>query len=127
MNKLIVLLACVLLMSIGMASMKPATQKPPRNLKVLPQNISDDSLYAIMESYEKALGVKCGFCHVMKDKNGLEDYASDSLRHKEQCRDMMRMTLLINRAYFPTRAGRPYREKVSCNTCHRGKPEPEER
>lgn len=113
-------------MGIGLAAMKPAAQKPPRNLKVLPKDIADDSLYAIMQGYEKALGVTCRFCHVMKDKNGLEDYASDSLPHKEQCRDMMRMTQLINKTYFPTPANQTYKETVTCYTCHKGKAEPEQ-
>lgn len=94
-----------------------------KNLKVLPKNISVDSLNGIMDSYKKALGVKCGFCHVMRDKNGLEDYASDSLPHKEAARDMMRMTMDVNKKYFPS--GTKYVETVTCNTCHKGKQEPE--
>ena len=95
-----------------------------KNLQVLPKNISVDSLDAIMDSYKKALGVKCGFCHVMRDKNGLEDYASDDNRHKNQARDMMRMTMDINKKYFPSDA--KYIERVTCNTCHQGHSEPPE-
>ena len=95
-----------------------------KNLQVLPKNITIDSLNDIMESYQKALGVKCGFCHVMKDKNGLEDYASDDNRHKHQARDMMRMTMDINNKYFPS--GDKYIETVNCNTCHKGRAEPQE-
>jgi hypothetical protein len=95
-----------------------------KNLKVLPKNITADSLNGIMESYEHALGVKCGFCHVMRDKNGLEDYASDSMPHKESARNMMRMTMDINKKYFPS--GTKYIETVDCNTCHRGQQEPPE-
>lgn len=94
-----------------------------KNLKVLPKNITVDSLNEIMDSYKKALGVKCGFCHVMRDKNGLEDYASDSVQHKEAARDMMRMTMDLNKRYFPS--GQKYVETVTCNTCHKGKTEPE--
>ena len=95
-----------------------------KNLQVLPKNISVDSLNDIMEKYEHALGVKCGFCHVMKDKNNLEDYASDDNRHKNDVRDMMRMTMDINKKYFPS--GIKYIETVTCNTCHQGHSEPPE-
>ena len=95
-----------------------------KNLQVLPKNISVDSLNDIMEKYEHALGVKCGFCHVMKDKNNFEDYASDDNRHKNDARDMMRMTTDINKKYFPS--GIKYIETVTCNTCHQGHSEPPE-
>ena len=114
---------------MAMAAMKPGKNDLKgrddfKNLQVLPKNISADSLNGIMDSYKKALGVNCGFCHVMKDKNGLEDYASDDNRHKNQARDMMRMTMDINKKYFPS--GAKYIETVTCNTCHRGRSEPPE-
>ncbi|MEI9944273.1 MAG: hypothetical protein WDN26_08600 [Chitinophagaceae bacterium] len=35
-----------------------------KNLEILPQDISEHKLDSIMNSYNKALGVTCGFCHV---------------------------------------------------------------
>lgn len=103
-----------------------AAMKHPRdqfkNLQILPKNISADSLYDVMEGYKHALGVGCGFCHVMKDAQGKEDYASDAISHKDTCRSMMRMTMDINKKYFPENNG-PM-EKVTCYTCHRGQKEP---
>ncbi len=124
-GKILVTAGLMLFILIGIAAMKPVSHKPPRNLKVLPRDISDDSLYAIMGSYEKALGVNCSFCHVMKDKNGLEDYTSDSIPHKEVCRDMMRMTILINTKYFPPKKLSQKTQTVTCYTCHKGKQIPE--
>jgi len=111
-------------MFIAIAAIKP-TNDDFKNLKVLPKNITPDSLNTVMEGYEKALGVKCGFCHVMKDSAGKEDYASDLNPHKGTTRDMMLMTIDINTKYFPSRRNPTrYREKVNCMTCHRGEQEP---
>ncbi len=85
-----------------------------KNLQILPKNITVDSLNDIMDRYKKALGVGCGFCHVMRDKNDKEDYASDDNRHKKQAREMMLLTMDINKKYFPS--GTKYIETVSCNT-----------
>lgn len=124
-RKIFVLAGLSGFMIIAMAAMKPVKGKEDfKNLQVLPKNISVDSLNGIMDSYKKSLGVNCGFCHVMRDKNGLEDYASDDMRHKSQARDMMRMTMDINKKYFPS--GAKYIETVTCNTCHQGHSEPPE-
>jgi len=124
-KKMIVFFGLAVFMIIAMAAMKPVKGRDDfKNLQILPKNISVDSLNGIMDSYKKALGVNCGFCHVMKDKNGLEDYASDDNRHKNQARDMMRMTMDINKKYFPS--GAKYIETVNCNTCHQGRSEPPE-
>ncbi len=34
-----------------------------KNLKILPQDISEQKLDSIMEFYSKALGSSCSFCH----------------------------------------------------------------
>ncbi len=113
----------ILLIFVSIAAMKPAQTLPPRNLKVLPQNISEDSLYIIMDNFEDALGVKCGFCHVVnKDK---EDYASDSVAHKEVARDMLRMTIYLNKTYFASPKTGSITEAITCYTCHKGKEIPE--
>lgn len=103
--------------------MRPVHAVPPRNLKVLPQNISEDSLYSIMDNFEDALGVKCAFCHVIKKDT--EDYASDSVAHKEVARDMLRMTIYINKVYFASQKKAGITESVTCYTCHKGKEIPE--
>lgn len=108
---------------LSLAAITPAKDKP-RNLKVLPKDISEDSLYTIMTEFEHALGVKCGSCHVMKDTANKEDYASDALSNKETTRTMMRMTMDINKKYYGQENTFLYPGKVTCFTCHRGNPEP---
>jgi hypothetical protein len=72
-----------------------------KNLKILPKDISEQKLDSIMESYSKALGSSCSFCHVaVKDFPDSLDYASDNNTMKENAREMMRMTILINKTYF---------------------------
>jgi hypothetical protein len=95
--------------------------KKPKNLKLLPKDISDERLDSIMQSYNKALGVCCGFCHVEDKKNNI-DYSSDANPVKEQARKMLQMTIDINKTYFNTDSTihPAYLNIVSCNTCHKG-------
>jgi hypothetical protein len=71
------------------------------NLKVLPRDISSHDLQSIMaDDFEDGLGVTCGFCHAnAKDGHGL-DFVSDAKPEKEITRQMMRMTIGINKKYF---------------------------
>lgn len=64
-----------------------------KNLKVLPQNISEDSLMGLMNSYNKALGVKCNHCH-SKDKSADDVYTKEITRH------MIKMTNELNEKAF---------------------------
>ncbi|WP_028788916.1 c-type cytochrome [Terrimonas ferruginea] len=101
--------------------------RPARNLKVLPKDISDKALDSLMQTYNKALGVSCSFCHsphkTIKDSL---DYAADDNQMKEEGRKMIRLTISINRDYFYyDRTKHPaYLNVVTCNTCHRGDPYP---
>lgn len=99
----------------------------PRNLKVLPRDISDEKLDSIMNSYNRALGVDCSFCHAQaKNRTDSLDFASDELPMKEEARKMMRLTIQINKDYFYFDSTiRPeYLNVVTCLTCHRGDPMP---
>ncbi len=58
-----------------------------KNLKVLPQNITNKQLDSVMGEFSISLGVRCGFCHARKadtTQRGL-DFASDKKRRKEYC------------------------------------------
>jgi hypothetical protein len=98
------------------------------NLKVLPKNISSKDLQGIMvDDFQDGLGVTCSFCHAnAADGHGL-DFASDAKPEKEISRQMMRMTIGINKKYLMIRhptigsAGLV----VSCNTCHKGEAFPD--
>ncbi|MBL7741769.1 MAG: c-type cytochrome [Chitinophagaceae bacterium] len=100
----------------------------PKNLKILPKDISEQRLDSIMSSYNKALGVDCAFCHAPKDKQKPEelDYVSDANHMKDEARKMMRLTIQLNKDYFyyDTLQRPEYLRVVSCYTCHRGDPFP---
>ncbi|MBL7703738.1 MAG: c-type cytochrome [Ferruginibacter sp.] len=98
-----------------------------KNLQVLPKNITPDSLDKLMDGYNRALGVDCKFCHV-KDKNSEAlIMEKDDKPEKEFTRNMMRMTMDINKKYFNfnEEANAKQVEAVTCYTCHKGNPIPE--
>lgn len=101
-----------------------------QNLKVLPQNISKDSLHNLMKGYTLALGVKCNFCHATSKTNPQElDFADDSKIEKQIARGMIKMTDDINKVYFLPHKRDPKPTQtydVSCITCHRGTTNPKE-
>lgn len=98
-----------------------------KNLKILPQDITEKQLDSVMQHFSNSLGVKCGFCHVRNEKKEW-DHASDANKHKLIARDMLEMTYAINDKYFEyTGSKRNLDTKlmVNCFTCHNGKKEPE--
>lgn len=126
-KKTLILFPLVALVILGIA----ATNSPKeRNLKVLPKDISDEKLDSIMHTYNKALGEKCNFCHVPFDKNFPDslDYVSDKEPMKEEARKMMRMVIDINKNnfYFDKNIREEYLKTVTCITCHRGQPLPQD-
>ena len=127
-KKLVTTIILVALVSAGVAAVKGPVGKF-RNLKVLPKDISEAKLDSIMQTYNIALGVKCSFCHVpVKNIADSLDYASDAEPMKENARDMMRMTIEINKKhfYFNKDQQPEYLNTVHCKTCHRGEPFPPE-
>lgn len=102
-------------------------QEPkPTNLKVLPKDISADSLHMLMESYTHELGVTCGFCHARSESDTLKlDFASDANGKKKKARFMIMMTAGINDQYFAEENYGSPTKMVNCYTCHHGQKEPE--
>ena len=100
--------------------------KNARNLQVLPKDISDQKLDSIMQSYNKALGVNCNYCHVKVAGTDELDYVSDAKGEKKAARSMMLMTMEINKKYFGME--RPVigdsLMRISCKSCHKGEPYP---
>ena len=103
-----------------------------KNLKVLPQDITEKQLDSTMLAYNKALQVTCGFCHVKRaDLSGIAhpgdtlDFALDK-GMKDYARKMIRLSIDINKNYFysDTTIRPEFVNVVSCNTCHRGNPYP---
>jgi len=84
-----------------------------KNLQVLPKNISKDELKSVMRAQAKALGQECDFCHKMP----MPEVETEK---KKIAREMMKMTNEINAKFM-----KKSKLKVNCDTCHRGKEEPE--
>ncbi len=97
------------------------TQTPPqvetagqhfKNIKVL-NDMPADQLGKVMNLFSADLGVNCSYCH------SVEDFAKDGKKEKETARNMIKMTLGINKDHFN---GRP---QVTCNSCHNGHEQPQ--
>jgi hypothetical protein len=113
------------------ATTPPQDEHPHKNLKILPKNISHEDLDKVMDGFKAALGVKCNFCHAPSADTASHhlDFASDEKPEKNIARKMMKMTAKINKKYFSFNKD----DKgltvpaISCVTCHRGDPHPEEK
>jgi hypothetical protein len=123
-KKLILLLGMIIFISV-LVSWNAPGKDDERNLKVLPKDISSDSLERVMDGFITALGVDCAFCHAPKDPQQPKklNYASDANHLKDVTRTMMRMTNEMNSKYMKTLPNQQV-QFVSCNTCHRGEPIP---
>src|SRR5690625_7588301 len=88
-----------------------------KNLKVLPKDISEENLDAVMDSFNEALGVKCTHCQA-RGENGRLDCASDANIQKDIAREMMKMTRKISRKYFKEKD--PMNYAVNSDTRHNG-------
>lgn len=115
---------------VSVAANHPAkNQQQKRNLKVLPANISHDSLDHLMDTYKFAMSVKCGYCHApSKTDPKKRDMASDDNPMKDVARKMITMTNDLNEKYIHTLKHLPTDsvavQMVTCNTCHRGQARP---
>jgi hypothetical protein len=121
----VVILSIIVITGIAAARLPGLKYK---NLRILPEDISEQKLDSIMKSYCTALKVECNFCHVpFPGFPDSLDYASDKEPMKENARDMMRMTIYINKTYFNlANDQRPeyLLNTVQCMTCHRGEAYP---
>lgn len=82
-----------------------------KNIQVF-KDLPADQLIKTMEIMSSSLGVNCNFCHVQND------FAKDDKEEKATAREMISMTIGINKNNFGGRT------EVSCATCHGGKPHP---
>jgi hypothetical protein len=100
------------------------------NLEVLPKDISRAELTQVMRSFAMGLGVRCQYCHVVKqggNPNNLEslDFTADDKIEKKKARVMMKMVRTINITLLPDVPERAEPQvAVQCVTCHRGSPLP---
>ena len=97
------------------------TSGKPKNLQVLDfESIRDVKKY--MNTVAKDLGVKCSFCHDIRNK-------SKDTNHKIIARDMIKMQREINERLLLTEndslKSNETQAQISCWTCHRGEKYPE--
>ncbi|HEY2581822.1 MAG TPA: c-type cytochrome [Mucilaginibacter sp.] len=120
---LIILFLSITIVVMARATISKSTTETYVNLKVLPKNISSKDLQKIMvDDFEDGLGVACNFCHAANKTTGQLDYASDAKPEKEIAREMMRITIGVNKKYFKIKHPMIGSEAliVTCNTCHNG-------
>jgi hypothetical protein len=126
-KKLVVILGVIAFVGVSIAATRPSPSKH-KNLQILPKDISDEKLDSIMQTYSKALGVNCAFCHTPFDPKFPDslNFALDDNHMKEEARKMMRLTIQLNKDYFyyDTLQRPEYLKVVTCFTCHRGDPFP---
>jgi hypothetical protein len=80
-----------------------------------------------MDGFNKGLGVNCVFCHTENKRLQQLEAEKDTKPEKEITRNMMRMTMDINKNYFQfnEEATTVKVQAVTCYTCHKGQPIPE--
>jgi hypothetical protein len=99
-----------------------APPAPMKNLQVLPKDMPQPEVVAIMRAFNAALGVNCNHCHVWtKPGDPSNDMPADTKIEKTVARVMMQMTNEIN-AKLASNIKKPADQiaKVECATCHRG-------
>jgi hypothetical protein len=127
-KQFIVIGGAIIFVMIGIAASKPPEQLY-KNLKVLPKNISEQTLDSVMNEFSNALSVECDFCHVKPaDTTAQWNMADDSKPEKEVARKMITMSNKINKDFF--NATTKYGDEnavleIHCVTCHHGQPHPE--
>ncbi len=96
------------------------------NLQVLPEDISQRELIAIMRANSMGLGVRCWHCHVGEEGMPFSefDFESDEKAAKQKARFMLEMVQHLNEERLPglTEIGERAEPsvEVTCYTCHRG-------
>jgi len=129
-NTMTLMLSCsVFGVAISVVSQSPvAAQKvshaKPKNIKVLPKDISGDDIDKLMHRYEQDLGVPCAYCHEENPQTKQIDFASDENPIKQTARMMISMTSDLNTKYLTQLGDRRYAEPLTCGNCHQGQVEP---
>jgi hypothetical protein len=107
------LMLCIALISSIFAEDEKKSEL--KNVQVLSYTTKAEIMKFMKKSVTKELGVKCNYCHNIKD------YASDEKEQKIVSREMMRMVKHIN-----TTTMKPLGlHEVSCWVCHQGKKHPD--
>jgi len=116
-NLHVALIACHCLLGSPMLTMAQTANESERagdrfeNVSAL-TNIPADQMGKVMNMMSAALGVNCSYCHAGTD------FAKEGHPHKDIAREMLEMTLSLNREHFGGKA------IITCTTCHQGKMQP---
>ncbi len=106
----------------------PQQQQPPKNLQVLPKEMTRGQVVQVMRGVAMSLGVRCEYCHVEGPDKTFQtmDFANDEKETKKTAREMMKMAMDINTKYLTGTMGRTLTERtqVRCITCHHGVAKP---
>ena len=110
----------------GILATRPADIEGPfKNLQVL-KKMDGDHLENIMGGFNSQLGVTCKYCHPWKKKDGdpheYMDFITDEKPEKKIAREMLRMSIRLNRKYFNSAIDGQLKVKpvIWCKTCHQG-------
>lgn len=106
------------------ATEQPLALPHPKNLQVLPKNISEAELGRVMKQFRTDLGVTCGYCHVEDPVTQKLNYALDDKPAKRTARLMIVMLNEINNKYLAQLGDRRYSVPVTCGSCHQGESTP---
>ncbi len=113
--------------AIAQAQQAKSPFSDPKNLKVLPKDISSGELREIMRGFSFATGIRCSGCHVAEPGAPLSewDFSLDEKKQKRIARDMLKMTAIINRHVTDIEGVKASDAvAVRCMTCHRGQNRP---
>jgi len=114
-----------LVVTISGFTLQPAQEENrPKNLKVLPKNISEEELTKVMRGFNAALGVKCGYCHA-PNTNGAKglDFSSDANPKKNIACSMIKMTKKIKKKHLKSEHEGAIKN-ISCITCQNEQSKP---
>jgi photosynthetic reaction center cytochrome c subunit len=99
---------------------------PPKNLQVLPKDLTRQQVVQIMRGFTRGLGVRCPYCHVGEEGADLStfDFASDEKANKKTARLMIQMSEEANTKLANVGDKPAGERRVTCYTCHRGQEKP---
>lgn len=107
----------------------PRQMPNPKNLKVLPKDLTGKQVHDIMDKWAGELGTHCNTCHAADlsrvGPNGrpMLNFPDDSKQDKKTARLMYTMVQEINESYI--KKVPDAEDPVTCGTCHRGHVKPE--
>ncbi|MEO6188668.1 MAG: c-type cytochrome [Ginsengibacter sp.] len=98
-KSILIIFGCVI--SVFLFQAFSVTDRPQyKNLKILPNDITENDLDSIMHHFTRSLGQKCNFCHVRNQDTKKMDFPSDEKPEKKIARQMMQLAIDINKNYF---------------------------